>query len=291
MLNIKDINVYIGKKKIIKNTSFQVNSGEIIGLIGPNGAGKTTIMKTILGLTKFTGNISINGKEITENNHNSLSEVGALIEHPAIYPFLTGLQNLEIYSHDEKDMLNIISMLRMNNYIDNKAKGYSLGMKQKLGIAIALLNNPKLVILDEPMNGLDVEATIEVRKIIQQFAKQGTAFLISSHVLSELQKVMTQIVMINNGEVIVNQEITEFNKTNNQNYKVSTEDNALVLELLNSNNISVSKTDEYLLVKTEDIYKVQDILNQSRVYLNELSPANANFEEIIVNILEKQRSK
>lgn len=186
MLLIKNVNTYIKGQKIIKNINSSISPGNIVGLIGPNGAGKTTIMKTILGLTKFDGNISMNQHSITENNHYALSDVGALIEHPAIYPFLTGSQNLELYSHDNGDTKQIVSLLKMNDYINKKSKHYSLGMKQKLGIAIALLNKPKLVILDEPMNGLDVESTIIVRNIIQQYASTGTTFLISSHILSEL---------------------------------------------------------------------------------------------------------
>lgn len=232
MLDINNINVFVGHKKIVKSASFNIDAGEIVGLVGPNGAGKTTIMKTILGLTKFNGNISVNGKEVTENKHESLSNVGALIEHPAIYPFLTGLQNLKLYSCDESDRKQIISLLQMEQYINAKAKGYSLGMKQKLGIAIALLNHPKLIILDEPMNGLDVESTITVRKIIKQYADLGTAFLISSHILSELQKVMTRIILVNNGEIIVNQSVDEFNKISHQKYHLNTENNLKTEQIL-----------------------------------------------------------
>lgn len=291
MLRVNEMNTFIGRKRIIKNVSLQVSPGDIVGLVGPNGAGKTTIMKTILGLAKFTGNISINDKEVTENNHNALSEVGALIEHPAIYPFLSGLQNLDLYSHDKHDVMNIISMLQMDAYIKDKAKGYSLGMKQKLGIAIALLNHPKLIILDEPMNGLDVEATIGVRKIIKQYAEQGTAFLISSHILSELQKVMTRIILINDGKIIVNRDIKEFNQISQQKYRLDTEKNELSMQLLKSNSIPISKNEDYLLVKKEDIFKAQDILYKNQIYLKEMSAMNANFEQIIVSILEKQRAQ
>ncbi|MFT8607795.1 MAG: ATP-binding cassette domain-containing protein [Liquorilactobacillus ghanensis] len=291
MLNVDNIDIFIGHKKIVKKASFGAKSSEIIGLVGPNGAGKTTIMKTILGLTKFKGNIWIDKEKVTENNHHALSEVGALIEHPAIYPFLTGLQNLELYSHDQNDMNQIVSMLQMDAYIKNAAKGYSLGMKQKLGIAIALLNKPKLVILDEPMNGLDIEATIRVRKIIKRYAEQGTTFLISSHILSELQKVITKIVLVNNGEIIVNQGINEFNKINRKTYKLDTEDNSQSKQLFQENNISFSESEDCLLVKQADLIKIQDVLYKNQVYLSELSPIDANFEQLIVNILEKQRGQ
>ena len=289
MLKVTDVNTFIGRKRIVKNVSFQVNPGAIVGLIGPNGAGKTTIMKTILGLTKFTGRISVSDELVTENNHNALSKVGALIEHPAIYPFLTGSQNLELYSYDKQDVTNIVSMLQMDAYINNKAKGYSLGMKQKLGIAITLLNHPKLIILDEPMNGLDVEATIGVRKIIEQYAEQGTAFLISSHILSELQKVMTRVVLINDGRVIVNRDNETFNQISRQKYKLSTERDKLAMQLLESNHIPISNNTDNFLVKKEDLFRAQDILYQNNIHLKEISPAEANFEQLVVSILEKQR--
>lgn len=186
MLSVSHLNVYYGRKQAINDVSFTIKSGEIVGLIGPNGAGKTTIMKTLLGLTKFTGIVSFNQQRITASSHQALQEVGALIENPAVYPFLSGRANLALYSRDHSDLDQLIEKLGMTAYIDRLAKAYSIGMKQKLGIALALLNHPQLVILDEPMNGLDIEATILIRKIIAEYAAQGTAFIISSHVLSEL---------------------------------------------------------------------------------------------------------
>lgn len=289
ILSVDDVNTYIGKTKIVKNASFKVAPGEIVGLIGPNGAGKTTIMKTILGLTSFSGKISIANKPLTENNHQSLSEVGALIEHPAVYPFLTGQQNLQLYSHNQEDLENIVSLLQMNSFIQSKAKGYSLGMKQKLGIAIALLNKPKLIILDEPMNGLDIESTIRVRKIIKQYADRGTAFLISSHVLSELQKVMTQVILISGGKIIVNKPIEEFNQINHQKYKIVAENNNVALNILQKQGINYIYKDGNITINNEDVFKTQDELFKNKVYLKELVPIEANFEQIVVNILDKQK--
>lgn len=290
MLNVENVNTYIGRTKIVHDVSFNIKAGEIVGLIGPNGAGKTTIMKSILGLMKFTGTITVNGKKVTENDHQALSSVGALIEHPAIYPFLTGRQNLELYAYEKADLDNIVSVLGMNSYINNKSKGYSLGMKQKLGIAIALLNHPKLVILDEPMNGLDIEATIGVRKLIKQYADQGTAFLISSHVLSELQKVMTKVVLISAGKIIVNQEVEKFNEFSRRKYKVITENNEAAMKFLQNKSIAYFLQDDYLTVNSQDIFQIQDELFEHQIHLEEMVPIEANFEQIVVNILDKERS-
>ena len=288
-LQVDDVCTYVGKTVLVNNATFDVKAGEIIGLIGPNGAGKTTIMKTILGLMKFKGKIEVNGKNVSENDHHALTGVGALIEHPAIYPFLTGMQNLTLYAHDQKDMANLISELQMDSYINNKAKGYSLGMKQKLGIAIALLNQPQVVILDEPMNGLDIESTIRVRKLIKRYSDQGTAFLISSHILSELQKVMTRVVLISGGQIILNKEVKEFEKISHQKYHLTTENNKLAKKIFAAYQITFTENENYLIVSQNDIYKIEDLLFNEGVHLKEILPLEANLERIVVDVLEKKR--
>lgn len=290
MLNVKNLNIYYGRKLAIKNASFTISPGEIVGLIGPNGAGKTTIMKTLLGLTKFTGSITFDGQQVTASNHKALINVGALIENPAIYPFLSGKENLALYSRDKNDLNQLIKRLRMTSYIDRPAKSYSIGMKQKLGIALALLNNPKLVILDEPMNGLDVEATISIRKIIHEYAAHGTAFLISSHVLSELQKVMTSVIILNHREIVMDVPIDEFQNTKVSHYrlKVSAGDKQ-VQKLLNANNLPFEYQDEAFVIRSQDITPIQQLLYQHQILLTELSPIRKTFEQAIVSVLEKKR--
>ncbi|RMC57603.1 ABC transporter ATP-binding protein [Lactobacillus sp. ESL0260] len=288
-LKLDNVSTFVGKTVLVKNATFEVKPGEIIGLIGPNGAGKTTIMKTILGLMKFKGKVVVNGQEVSENDHHALTKVGALIEHPAIYPFLTGMQNLTLYAHDQKDMANLISDLQMGSYINNKAKGYSLGMKQKLGIAIALLNQPQIVILDEPMNGLDIESTIRVRKLIKRYSDQGTAFLISSHILSELQKVMTRVVLISGGQIILNKEIAEFEKISHQKYHLTTDNNKIAKKIFAAYQITFTANENYLIVSQKDIYKIQDLLFKEGVHLKEMLPLEANLEQIVVDILAGKR--
>ncbi|CAJ1181170.1 mutacin ABC transporter, ATP-binding protein MutF family protein [Companilactobacillus paralimentarius DSM 13238 = JCM 10415] len=288
MLEIKQVSTIIGKKKIINNATFSITSGSIVGLIGPNGAGKTTIMKSILGLTKFNGEINLNNQKITENDHHALEKVGALIEHPAIYPFLTGTQNLSLYSTDPIDMQHIITLLGMNKYIDQKAKEYSLGMKQKLGIGIALLNHPQLVILDEPMNGLDIEATILIRKIIKEYAQNGCSFLISSHILSELQKVMTEMILINNGKIILTKPMSAFLKTNYDYYVILTDQPDKTKILLTNYQIT---SNDRLIVKRQDIKNVQKILFNNGINLLELVPQRPTLERTIVNLLKNQEVK
>ena len=288
-LRVDKVSTYVGKTVLVNNATFDVKAGEIIGLIGPNGAGKTTIMKTILGLMKFKGKIEVNGKNVSENDHHALTTVGALIEHPAIYPFLTGKQNLTLYAQKQADMNNLIYELQMDSFINNKANGYSLGMKQKLGIAIALLNQPQVVILDEPMNGLDIESTIRVRKLIKRYSDQGTAFLISSHILSELQKVMTRVVLISGGQIILNKEVAEFEKISHQKYHLTTENNKLAKKIFAAYQITFKAKENYLIVSQKDIYKIEDLLFNEGVHLKEILPLEANLERIVVDVLEKKR--
>lgn len=289
MLDVKNLNIYYGRKNVIKDASFHIAPGEIVGLIGPNGAGKTTIMKTLLGLTKFTGTITFNDQKITASNHKALQQVGALIENPAIYPFLSGKENLELYSHNDGDLNQLITKMGMDSYIDEPAKSYSIGMKQKLGIALALVNKPQLVILDEPMNGLDIEATISIRKLIHEYAANGTAFLISSHVLSELQKVMTSVIILNHKKIIMDVPINEFRDAKVINYQLKTSDVHQSQQLLKDNNILFNQSEDYFVINAHDINKVQTLLYQNNILLTELSPVHKTFEQAIVNILREKR--
>ena len=289
MLNVKDVNIYYGRKHIINDASFQIKRGEIVGLIGPNGSGKTTIMKTLLGLTKFTGTITFDNQQITANSHQALGRVGALIENPAVYPFLSGKENLELYSHDQQDLDNVVAKLKMTSYIDRPAKSYSIGMKQKLGIALALLNNPEFVILDEPMNGLDIEATILIRQIIHEYAAKGTAFLISSHVLSELQKVMTSILILNHHKIIMDVPVDKFTNVKISQYQLCTSNDEVALDALNAANIHAQRRGASLIIDASKVDQAQKVIYQHEIMLRELTPVRQTFEQAIVNVLKDKQ--
>lgn len=200
ILTVENLTKKIGNKTILENISLTLNSGQIIGLVGANGAGKTSLMKVILGYSSYQeGNFKVT--EIKEKKSN----IGALIENPGIYPFMSGYDNIKLLNETKNthDIDSIVSQLKMEEYIHNKAKTYSLGMKQKLGIAIAFLNQPQLIILDEPMNGLDPRAVRDVRELIVKKSKEGVTFLISSHILSELVKITNSILIINKGKLVI----------------------------------------------------------------------------------------
>ena len=199
VLTIEHLTKKIGNKTILEDVSFKLKRGQIVGLVGANGAGKTTLMKVILGYSSFqSGNFNVINSKDSKNN------IGALIENPGIYPFMSGYENLKLLneSKNTQDIDKIVSQLHMDEYIHKKDKTYSLGMKQKLGIAIAFLNDPQFIILDEPMNGLDPKAVRDVRELIVQKAQEGVTFLISSHILSELVKITNSILIINKGKIV-----------------------------------------------------------------------------------------
>ncbi|NIK11746.1 ATP-binding cassette domain-containing protein [Alkalibacillus almallahensis] len=214
ILIAENINKKIRGKELLKNINLSLGQGEIIGLIGENGAGKTTLMNVLLGLTDYqSGVMRVEGKEVPNLNHSSI-KIGALIEQPGIYPFLTGYDNLKLFHEgsDSEEINQIINDLNMSEYIHKKAKTYSLGMKQKLGVALSFLNHPKMIFLDEPMNGLDPQAIRDVRNAILKRADEGVSFFISSHILSELEKVTNTLLILNNGEIISETTVEEIKK-------------------------------------------------------------------------------
>ncbi|HCY8983539.1 MULTISPECIES: ABC transporter ATP-binding protein [Staphylococcus] len=209
VLTVEHLTKKIGNKTILKDVSLNLKRGQIIGLVGANGAGKTSLMKVILGYSSYQ-----DGTFRIIENKNKKSNVGALIENPGIYPFMSGYDNLKLLNETKNthDIDTIVSQLDMDDYIHNKAKTYSLGMKQKLGIAIAFLNQPQLIILDEPMNGLDPKAVRDVRELIVKKAQEGVTFLISSHILSELVKITNSILIINKGKLVTETTEEELNQ-------------------------------------------------------------------------------
>ena len=203
-------------KILVQDISFSVNQGEVVGLVGPNGAGKTTIIKLILGLVKITkGNVYINGLDIEKNFVKAIEKVGAIVENPDLYMYLSGYDNLKItannYKNISKERINeVIKIVGLENRIKDKVSTYSLGMRQRLGIAEAIINNPQLLILDEPTNGLDVEGIIEIRNLIKDLSKKGIAILVSSHNLSEIGNICSRIIAVKNGKIVEDSDIDNF---------------------------------------------------------------------------------
>lgn len=212
-LRVKNLNKNIGRRKIIQDLSFEVNKGDICGFLGPNGAGKTTTIRMITGLIKATsGEITISGKNIVSNRGEALENLGAIVESPIFFPYMSGRKNLQNLARLNKGMERkkqldkveeVLEIVGLKDRAKDKVKTYSLGMKQRLGIAQALLNDPEIVILDEPANGLDPMGMKELRELIIMLKEtKGITFFISSHLLDELQQVCNKLVLIKEGVLI-----------------------------------------------------------------------------------------
>ncbi len=201
MLQTKNLCKNFKRQKAVDNVSINITKGKIYGLLGPNGAGKSTILKMITGmLTPTAGEIYLDGKPW---DRACLGEIGALIENPPIYENLSARENLKVRSLllgvDERRIDEVLQIVSLANAGKKKAGQFSLGMKQRLGIAMALLGNPKLLILDEPTNGLDPIGIEELRELISSFPKQGITVILSSHILSEVQQIADYVGIISNG--------------------------------------------------------------------------------------------
>lgn len=209
VLECKNLNKKIGKKEILNNVSLEVKEGDILGFIGPNGAGKTTTIKLILGLQKInSGEVKINGYDIEKQFEKAIERVGTIVENPDLYLYMSGLENLKIIARlyknvDEKRIEEVIKLVGLENRIKDKVSKYSLGMRQRLGIAQAILHKPNLLILDEPTNGLDPEGIKQLRDLLTKLAKEeNMGILISSHNLAELESFCNKISIIQNGKII-----------------------------------------------------------------------------------------
>lgn len=215
MLEVKALVKRFGKSTVVDGISFAVCAGELVGFVGPNGAGKSTTMKMICGLLKpNSGSVTIDGLAYTQGAQVYLSKLGALIESPAFYPGVNGRDHLAYLARmrgQRVDALIDSTLARVGLDADSNkpVRKYSTGMKQRLGIAMAILHHPKLLILDEPTNGLDPAAIIAMRDLLRQLAEGGTAVLVSSHLLSEIERVCDRVVFIKAGRVIRDQKIQQ----------------------------------------------------------------------------------
>lgn len=229
LLECQNLCKSFGKKQILKNVSFEIDEGDILAFIGPNGSGKTTTIKLILGLQSIDeGKVIINGYDIKKDFVKAISNVGAIVENPDTYMYLTGWQNLKLIANMYKGITNekimeIVKLVDLEQRINDKVSKYSLGMRQRLGIARALINNPNILILDEPTNGLDPEGIKDLRILLKKLAKEGLGILISSHNLAELESFCNKVLIIDEGTIIETSEVKEF-KNNGNKYVFSVSD-------------------------------------------------------------------
>lgn len=217
VVSINNLSKSIQGKKIVDQLSFEIYPGEVFGFLGPNGAGKTTTIRMLVGLISITeGEVLIKGKNIEKNFEEAITHVGAIVENPEMYKFLSGYKNLVHYARMVNGVTNerineVVKLVGLSSRIHDKVRTYSLGMRQRLGLAQALLHSPDVLILDEPTNGLDPAGIREIRDYLRRLAKEeGLAVIVSSHLLSEMELMCDRIGIIHKGKLIGVQTMSEF---------------------------------------------------------------------------------
>lgn len=262
ILEISGLYKSLGKKEILKDINLTVNCGEVFGFLGPNGSGKTTTIKVMLGLLTYSkGSVRICGHEVKSDFEKAVANIGGIIENPEMYKYLTGRQNLIQYARMQdgitKERLEeVIDTVHLRARIDDKISKYSLGMRQRLGIAQAILHRPKLLVLDEPTNGLDPAGIKELRDIFKHLAhEEGCAVFVSSHMLAELELMCDRVCVINHGSVLENMTMEEIHSLKDGNsrilYRIITPDTESAIRAAETMGIENKINDGVLEIKTE----------------------------------------
>lgn len=280
----------------VQELDIRIKEGDIYGFLGPNGAGKSTTMKMLLGLVKPTsGTIEIMGKPFNEKNRRDiLSSVGSLIESPSYYGHLTGRENMEIIRRlldlPKKNIEEAVHIVRMENQMEKKVKNYSLGMKQRLGIAMALARFPKLLILDEPTNGLDPAGIEEMRELIKMLPKQyGMTVMISSHILSEIDQMATVVGIINQGCLIFQEKMSVLDMQREPQIILRTSDNNHAFQLLKKAN--PQRTTDGLQIgalTNEQTGAVVQCLCSNGISVYRVEEHRESLEDIFLNLTGKE---
>ncbi|QQK79912.1 ABC transporter ATP-binding protein [Salicibibacter cibi] len=253
-IEILNVNKKIGKKHLVKELNFNVSGGEVFGFIGPNGAGKTTAIRMMVGLINISsGDVRICGHSIITNKKEALKNIGAIVEKPEMYPFMTGYQNLKFFAEISggtfKNIQEMIDIVGLHDSINDKVSTYSLGMKQRLGIAQAMLHDPKVLIFDEPTNGLDPVGIREIRQYIRRIAiEKKKAIIVSSHLMSEIELICDRIGIIKNSDLLA---VENVNKTSEKMYNIKTVQLQSALNCLRQNQYNSMIKNEQLFIQCD----------------------------------------
>jgi len=306
VLKIENLSKYFGKRKIIDDISFETYSGEVFGFLGPNGAGKTTTIKMIMGLlSKDSGQIYINGIDVQKDFEGAMANIGGIVENPETYNYLTGLQNLRQYKRVRDGVTNarideVIEIAGLRNRINDKVKKYSLGMKQRLGIAQSIMHHPKVLILDEPTNGLDPAGIKELRDILKKMAhEENVGVFVSSHLLSEMELMCDRVGIIVNGKLIDVKTVAELTSSAGGEliYRFTVNPVGRAVEILLSLGYTPEKitvadekitvAERYIEVKTDSEDKVNEINKafiNGGISLTGVTKLEHNLEEVFIEL-------
>jgi ABC-2 type transport system ATP-binding protein len=284
---------------VLNAVNLRVEDNAIYGFLGPNGAGKTTTLKLILGLLKKQqGEIFVFGKPFAENRFEILLHLGSLIESPSLYGHLTAVENLrvlqKIYQCSTSRIAEVLKLVGLANTGKKRASEFSLGMKQRLSIAIALLHNPKLLILDEPTNGLDPNGILEIRELLKDLARmEGITILISSHLLSEIEKLVTHVGIINLGNLLFQGTLAELvNRQQQSSFIVfGTSDNQKALKVFEKANVAVARIEAGKIavpfLAKETVARINELLVLNRIDVYEIQTAQNDLEKIFFDVISE----
>lgn len=297
VLKIENLNKYFGTRKILDDISFEVYAGEVFGFLGPNGAGKTTTIKIIMGfLEADSGNITVGGYNHKKDYEKVMANLGGIVENPEMYKNLSGYTNLKMYArlHDDvsDERINeVVEIVKLQNRIKGKVKTYSLGMKQRLGLAQSMVHKPRVLILDEPTNGLDPAGIKEMRDILRNLAhKENVAVFVSSHMLSEMEHMCDRVGIINNGKLIGVKKIDELinESVSKVTYKIFTKQAEKAGELLKAQyeDKVLQINENYIEIETdeENIMNINLLLAQNMILISEIKKTEVSLEDAFMNI-------
>lgn len=295
IIETRNLSYRFGNQLVLDQVSINVKEGSIYGFLGPNGAGKTTTIKVLLNLLQ-TGEekVFLFGKDLKNNRIEILSGIGSLIEQPAIYSHLSGKENLlnramllQVHAERVQEMLDLVNL---TEHADKKAGKYSLGMKQRLGIALALLHDPKLLILDEPTNGLDPNGIIEIRQLIRKLVEErGKTVFISSHLLSEVEKMVTHIGIINRGKLLFQGTIAELHDVSKKHLEIQTNDLGSSKELLCKNGYRAEILSDMIIIpylSEDQSAEINSLLVKHDHKVYSLTMSKQNLENLFLSITQ-----
>ncbi|MDC0702948.1 ABC transporter ATP-binding protein [Priestia sp. AB] len=294
VLQVDHVSKVIGKKTILHDVSLSVERGEIFGLLGPNGSGKTTLIRTVVGLIKETkGTITVNGFPLKEQFTSAMKSIGAIIENPEFYDYLTGYQNLKHFANMHEGITSdrldeVIALVKLENSIHAKVKTYSLGMRQRLGVAQAILHKPALLLLDEPTNGLDPAGMREFRTYLQTLCREeGISILIASHLLKEVEALCDRVGIIQDGELKAIQDLSPNRQDQGMYVEFEVSDAQKATDLLSQEfEVTIRSHIIDVAIVKEQIPAVNRKLVDSDILVYRITPVYETLEDSFMSVTE-----
>ncbi|GCE24475.1 ABC transporter ATP-binding protein [Dictyobacter kobayashii] len=301
VLRTSDLTRRYGDRVAVNQLNLEIQRGEIVGFLGPNGAGKTTTIRMILGLIKPTaGRIALFGRDLASEPAHLLPRIGALVEMPALYLHLTGRDNLRAFGAvfggvSQQRIDAVMARVGLQARQKDRVRTYSLGMKQRLGLAVALLNNPDLLILDEPANGLDPAGIVEMRELMHRLVNEGKTILFSSHLLAEVQQICTRVAVINAGKLVADKKIEELTRGQGE-YVVQLEQARAALALIQQQSWGkkayLDTTGKLITPSPQDSGReLSAFLFQAGFPPESLTPATQNLEQVFFSLINSNSQK